>query len=57
MRREVALKVGATLALDPNTEGNGLVAKIKDLCKTDRKFTGGSFGRGAGPDLAVITFS
>ena len=42
-RREMALKLGATLALDPNVEGTGLVEKIRDLCKgpTDRKFAGG----------------
>ncbi len=42
-RRELALKLGATVALDPNAEGAGLVEKIRDLCKgpTDRKFAGG----------------
>jgi S-(hydroxymethyl)glutathione dehydrogenase / alcohol dehydrogenase len=42
-RRDVALKVGATLALDPNVEGTGLVEKIRELCKgkTDRRFAGG----------------
>jgi S-(hydroxymethyl)glutathione dehydrogenase/alcohol dehydrogenase len=42
-RRELALKLGATVALDPNAEGANLVAKIKDLCKgpSDRKFAGG----------------
>ena len=42
-RREIAMKVGATMTLDPNAEGNGLVAKIRDLCKgiTDRRFAGG----------------
>lgn len=42
-RREMALKLGATLALDPNAEGAGLVEKIRELCKgpTDRKFAGG----------------
>ena len=43
VRRELALKVGATTVLDPNAEGNNLVPKIKDLCKgqTQRKFAGG----------------
>lgn len=66
-RREIALKVGATLALDPNVERDNLVEKIRDLCKgpTDRKFSGGrdwtppttpnyegSFAAGArGPDF------
>jgi S-(hydroxymethyl)glutathione dehydrogenase/alcohol dehydrogenase len=42
-RREMAVKLGATVALDPNVEGPGLVEKIRDLCKgpTDRKFAGG----------------
>ncbi len=41
-RREIAMKVGATMTLDPNAEGNGLVAKIRDLCKGhDRRYAGG----------------
>ena len=42
-RRDLALKVGATLTLDPNVEGDGLVKKIRDLCSgpTDRKLLGG----------------
>jgi S-(hydroxymethyl)glutathione dehydrogenase/alcohol dehydrogenase len=55
-RREVALKVGATMALDPNAEGNNLVAKIRDLCKprTNRKFSGGAAARGGiGPDFVI----
>jgi S-(hydroxymethyl)glutathione dehydrogenase/alcohol dehydrogenase len=42
-RRELALTLGATLALDPNVEGDGLVAKVRDLCKppTERRFAGG----------------
>jgi len=42
-RRAAALKLGATLALDPNAEGAGLVEKIRNLCKgpTDRVFSGG----------------
>jgi S-(hydroxymethyl)glutathione dehydrogenase/alcohol dehydrogenase len=42
-RREIAMKVGGTIALDPNAEGNGLIAKIHSLCKgiTDRRFAGG----------------
>jgi len=52
-RREVALKVGATLALDPIAEGNGLVDKIRELCKgkTDRRFAG---GRAWGDDLFAV---
>ncbi|MBV8842827.1 MAG: alcohol dehydrogenase catalytic domain-containing protein [Bryobacterales bacterium] len=42
-RRELAMRLGATMALDPNAEGAGLVEKIRELCKgpTDRKFAGG----------------
>ncbi len=42
-RRELALKLGATMAFDPNAEGQNLVSKIRDLCKgpTGRKFAGG----------------
>lgn len=55
-RREAALKMGATLALDPNVEGANLVAKIRDLCKpkTMRKFAGGAAARGGiGPDFVI----
>src|SRR5690349_7677512 len=49
-RREVAMKVGGTIALDPNTEGNGIVAKIRDLCKspTTNRFAGGRFTAASG---------
>ena len=52
-RRELALKVGATLALDPNQEGNNLVQRIRELCKgkTDRRFAG---GRAWGDDLFAV---
>ena len=42
-RRELALKLGATIALDPNVEGNNLVEKVRDLCRDEatRKFLGG----------------
>src|SRR5262245_60199483 len=33
VRRELALKVGATHVLDPNAEGDGLVAKVRELTK------------------------
>lgn len=60
-RRDVALKVGATLALDPNVEGNNLVARIRELCKgkTDRRFAGGRasgddpFAVPRGPDFTI----
>lgn len=50
-RRELALKVGATAALDPNAEGSKLVEKILNMCKgpTDRLFAGGRDWR----DIAV----
>ena len=53
-RREIAMKVGGTIALDPNAEGNGLVAKIRSLCKatTDRRFAGGRLTTNAVPDGA-----
>jgi S-(hydroxymethyl)glutathione dehydrogenase/alcohol dehydrogenase len=59
VRREVALKVGATHVLDPNVEGNNLVAKVRELSKgpTDRYWAGGRDpgGRrpGVGPDFVV----
>jgi S-(hydroxymethyl)glutathione dehydrogenase / alcohol dehydrogenase len=61
-RREVAMKVGGTIALDPNAEGNGLIAKIQSVCKgvTDRRFAGGRIsgpGRLAVPDGADFTIN
>lgn len=58
-RREVALKVGATHVLDPNAEGDGLVARVRELSSwpTNRFWSGGRqvAGRrpGAGADLVV----
>jgi len=51
-RREAALALGATIALDPNVEGNNLVQRIQDLCrgKTDRRLAGGG---NVGPDFVV----
>jgi len=42
-RRDMALQLGATTVLDPNAEGDGLVERIRELCKgpTDRLFAGG----------------
>jgi S-(hydroxymethyl)glutathione dehydrogenase/alcohol dehydrogenase len=50
-RREIALSVGATIALDPNEEGDNLVDRIKSLTATptDRLFAGGT-GHGTGAD-------
>jgi S-(hydroxymethyl)glutathione dehydrogenase/alcohol dehydrogenase len=59
MRRELALKVGATHVLDPNVEGAKLVARVRELSSgpTSRAWSGGrdSGGRrsGAGADLVV----
>jgi S-(hydroxymethyl)glutathione dehydrogenase / alcohol dehydrogenase len=60
-RRELALKLGATVALDPNVEGNNLVAKVRELC-TDtitRKRLGGRDRRpgseGTGADYVIAT--
>jgi S-(hydroxymethyl)glutathione dehydrogenase/alcohol dehydrogenase len=54
-RREKAIEVGATAVLDPNAEGDGLVATIQDLCgpPTDRLFAGGSGSRGRGSDYTI----
>jgi S-(hydroxymethyl)glutathione dehydrogenase/alcohol dehydrogenase len=52
-RRELALKLGATTALDPNAEGKGLVAKIRSLCVgplDSRVFAGGGNN---GPDNVI----
>jgi S-(hydroxymethyl)glutathione dehydrogenase / alcohol dehydrogenase len=61
-RREIAMKVGGTIALDPNAEGKGLVAKIQALCTgvTDRRFAGGRISAGARlavPDGADFTIN
>ena len=52
-RRDIALKVGGTIAIDPNAEGNGLVARIQSLCKdpNDRRFAG---GRHSGPGFVAV---
>jgi S-(hydroxymethyl)glutathione dehydrogenase/alcohol dehydrogenase len=58
-RREIAIKVGATHVLDPNVEGDGLVAKVRDLTKgpNDRLWAGGrdtsALLGGAGADFVV----
>ncbi len=59
VRREAALTVGATHALDPNAEGDGLIEKVRSLTTwpTDRLWAGGRNvgGRrpGSGADLVV----
>jgi S-(hydroxymethyl)glutathione dehydrogenase/alcohol dehydrogenase len=59
VRRELALKLGATHALDPNVEGEGLVARVRELTRfpTDRftsggRISGGLLG-GAGADFVI----
>ena len=47
-RREFALKMGATTTLDPVAEGDGIVERVRELCRgaNDRRFAGGvSWGR------------
>jgi S-(hydroxymethyl)glutathione dehydrogenase/alcohol dehydrogenase len=54
-RREFALKMGATTALDPNAEGDGIVERVRELCKgpNDRRFAGGtSYGRAGNAVMA-----
>src|SRR5256885_5229391 len=42
-RREFAVKLGATTTLDPVAEGDGLVERVRELCRgpNDRRFAGG----------------
>jgi S-(hydroxymethyl)glutathione dehydrogenase/alcohol dehydrogenase len=59
VRREAATKVGATHVLDPNVEGDGLVARVRSLTTwpTSRLWSGGrnAAGRrpGAGADYVI----
>ena len=58
-RRELALELGATTVLDPNVEGDGLVNRIRDMCKgsTSSIFAGGRDYEGNprpyGPDFVI----
>jgi len=58
-RRELALELGATVALDPNVDTDTLVSRIRDLCKgpTPRRFAGGRSAalddNEAGPDFVI----
>ncbi len=58
-RRDVALKVGATLVLDPNVEGDRLVEKVRSLSSgpNNRLWAGGRDSSallgGTGPDFVV----
>ena len=54
-RREIALKLGATTALDPVAEGDGIVERVRQLCRgpNDRRFAGGvSWGRAGNAVMA-----
>jgi S-(hydroxymethyl)glutathione dehydrogenase/alcohol dehydrogenase len=59
VRRELALRVGATHALDPNVERDALIQKVRELTAwpTDRLWSGGRnpAGRrpGAGADFVI----
>jgi S-(hydroxymethyl)glutathione dehydrogenase/alcohol dehydrogenase len=59
VRRDLAVKVGATHVLDPNVEGNAIVERVRSLSNgpTSRAWSGGrdSGGRrsGAGADFVV----
>jgi S-(hydroxymethyl)glutathione dehydrogenase/alcohol dehydrogenase len=61
-RREFAMKLGATTTLDAVAEGDGIVERIRELCRgaNDRRFAGGvTWGRagnavmGRGADFVV----
>lgn len=54
-RRDFALKMGATMALDPAAEGDGLVERVRELCRgpNDRRFAGGvNWGRAGNAVMA-----
>ncbi len=54
-RREFSLKLGATTTLDPVAEGDGIVERIRELCRgpNDRRFAGGvSWGRAGNAVMA-----
>ncbi len=59
VRRELALKLGATHVLDPNAEGNNLVARVRELTRfpNDRFWSGGRTSGGllggAGADFVI----
>lgn len=54
-RREFAVTMGATTTLDPVAEGDGLVERVRELCRgrNDRRFAGGvSWGRAGNAVMA-----
>ena len=58
-RRDLALQLGATVALDPNVEGMNLVTKVRSMCEfpNDRRVAGGRdtnlMHNNAGPDYVI----
>lgn len=58
-RRNLALQLGATVALDPNVEGMNLVGKVRSMCEfpSDRRLAGGRdtnlMHNNAGPDFVI----
>ncbi len=54
-RRELALKLGATAAVDPNVEKDNLVARLREMTvgETDRAFAGGRGAAADGPDFVI----
>jgi S-(hydroxymethyl)glutathione dehydrogenase/alcohol dehydrogenase len=54
-RRDFALKMAATTTLDPAAEGDGIVERVRELCRgpNDRRFAGGvSWGRAGNAVMA-----
>ena len=54
-RRDFARKLGATTTLDPVAEGDGIVERVRELCKgpNDRRFAGGvGYGRAGNAVMA-----
>ena len=54
-RRDLALKLGATAVLDPWIEADGLVPKIREMCRppTDNRFAGGHPNGASGTDYSI----
>jgi len=57
LRREMAVKFGATAVLDPAAEGDELVPKIHAMCRTptQNRFAGGELNSSSGADYAIGT--
>lgn len=52
VRRELAMKLGATHALDPNAEGQGLLHKIHAICSEPKRAKWAGGGKD-GPDVVI----